>query len=62
MLTENSNITKLLPKVQRKKGVLLHGDGLVWVVVIKQGAKQLREDAAWEGRQENIQVPQEADT
>lgn len=42
MLTENSNITKLLPKVQRTKGVLLHGDGLAWVVVIKQGAKCMR--------------------
>ena len=62
MLTENSNITKLLPKVQRKKGVLLHGDGLARVVLIKQGAKQLCEEAAWEGPQENIQVPQEADT
>lgn len=62
MLTENSNIKKLLPKVQRTKGVLLHGDSLAWVVVIKQGAEQLCEEAVWERPQENIQVPQEADS
>lgn len=39
---ENSNITKLLPKVQRTKKVYFCMSGLAWVVVIKQGAKCMR--------------------
>ena len=53
---------KTTSKVQRTKRVLLHGDGLPWVTAIKHVAKQLCEEAAREGPQESVQVPQEADT